>query len=412
MKMSGDSPGTASRMGKPDLRQALTILQQAIAAGHGVQVLSAVRTAPDSEHLLLHVETPDGAAHRVFTYLSPVGEPRYVDQLAGAFVRQRCRLAGETPPPVALFVARSLGPGARRRCQELGINYLATANRSYLISLGSYHYEREGDTVKPLRRRGGGELITRARVQAIRALLCRPAEEWDQVVLARRAGVSVSTVNGLVGMLVDRQYGERSGRGPRQKFRLTKARELLEEWAAYWPRVARVRHRYYARYSSVDQFAHRLAVIARAVHQSEVKGHVNARLWESPSSKPAEWQRALDQGLLRRVEPLALSGLSAASFIEEFVRYRTIEAYTAVDPSQLANSAEMRAVEDEPNVILIQPPDYGILAETVVERAIPIVCPAQLYVDLMAAGGRAASEAAPIIQRRALEAQETVRTAE
>jgi DNA-binding MarR family transcriptional regulator len=280
------------------------------------------------------------------------------------------------------------------------------ADRSYLIALGHYHFEREASAAARPRRAREGDLLTPARLRVIRALLCHPTRAWDQIALAQKTRVSVGTVNALVNRLVDRKYGERrggkEGKGPDQKFHLLQARELLDEWAEYWPRVTRLRHRYYARYGTVPQFAAELSRIAREIHDEEVSDHLTKRLWETPSTKSPEWRDALARGILENTAPFALTGLAAASFVEDFVRFTMIEAYATVDLDRLAQRAGLRAVEDEPNVVLIEPPDYGLLTETTTVGDVPIVCLAQLYVDLIAAGGRAAGEAAPLIRSIAL----------
>jgi hypothetical protein len=215
--------------------------------------------------------------------------------------------------------------------------------------------------------------------------------------LAAAAALSVSTINALVRRLEEEEYVERRGKGPTQTVHLLRPGDLLDSWAEYWRTVERVRHRYYGRYPSPDAA---MQALARA----------GQHLTDQPSLfSPGPSAAVQSEGGLpasSQPPPVAFTGLAGASRVAPYVAFSTVELYVSVQPTRLAGEADLRPADEGPNVILLEPPDRTVLQGSSIRQHLPVVCLAQLYVDLIAAGGRAASEAAPLIRPLVLQGQQ------
>jgi len=388
---------SSSRTGppvKPAIAAVLTRLQDIFRQAAAPLRVTATRSLDEARgHYLLAVSGSAGASHRIFLRIAASGEPRQVDIAHAAYQRYRRTTPECERPAAALLAAPDISDLARRRCDEQGLNYLDTANNSYHISLTPYYLERIGPVPTTFRKRKLGPLFSQPRIQAIRVLLCFPHREWHQKDLAAEAHLSTGTVNALVRRLEEEGYLLRDGKGPRQRSRLIRPGELLDAWAQHWRTVQRLRHRYYARFPSPDSLMQALVRAAR-----RVSGLPRPLTPEGPYPPAPKLPYVTSP-------PLAFTGLSAAHLVTPHVLFELVEAYTTLDPILIAQQARLHSVEDGANLVLLEPPDRTAFYQAGPRKRMPCVCLPQLYVDLVAAGGRASSEAAPELRPHILDPQ-------
>jgi DNA-binding MarR family transcriptional regulator len=241
----------------------------------------------------------------------------------------------------------------------------------------------------------------------IRALLNDPHRDWHQNALARESRISIGTVNALVDRLEREGFVRRVGVGRRhQILRLIRPGELLDRWADHWREVKRVRHRFFHRHSSPEQLMRELRAAATELYREGLLLGQQRILLPSPGDTSRLALTPASEFAGHKVEPVAYTGLAGAHLLHGHVSFAVIEAYVPIDAAVLARRLGMLAADEGPNVVLIAPPDEGIFHCTVHRAGLPVVCLPQLYVDLVAGGGRAQGEAAPRVREDLLKAGE------
>ena len=209
------------------------------------------------------------------------------------------------------------------------------------------------------------------RHRVLRALLSWPGRRWHQVELAEESDTSVFTVHGVIQHLLAEHYADEEGRGPQKVVFLECPGALLDAWVVFWRTSWR-------RSQQSSALFHGLGG-----GQGDLRGRIGAA--------------AAD---VRARVGLTLS--AGANCYGPYLRDEVVHAYVLGDLEALARAADLEPVASGANVILYPIAEEGLLYLTDELRdhvgpeqggpAAP-VCPAQLYLDMKAAGGRLAEQA-------------------
>jgi len=343
-------------------------LRRAQALKHGLVADAVVRLRTPSERATLIVE------------LSANPRLGAVREKALLLQYMLSESAGEETTVLAFLVPR-VTPALAGLLRELNVSYLDLAGGCRLQWPGLV-IERPGDPDRMREARSlsasptldPGQLFgPRApkRHRVLRAFLSWPRRRWHQVELARESGASVFTVHGVVEHLLAEHQADQEGRGPKKVVFLARPEELLNAWAPFW----RVRWR--RSQSTAGLF------FSLAVGQEDLRGQLTSAA--------------------ARVGARVGFTLSAgANCYGPYLRDDVAHAYVLGDMEALVNAADLETVASGANAILYPTTDEGMLYLTDELRAragmdgdtmAAPVCPAQLHLDMKAAGGRLAEQA-------------------
>ena len=209
------------------------------------------------------------------------------------------------------------------------------------------------------------------RHQVLRALLSWPGRRWHQVELAEESDTSVFTVHGVVQHLLAEHYADEEGRGPKKVVVLARPGALLDAWTPFW----RTSWRRYQRTTGL--------FYGLAGGQEGLRSRMESA--------------AADVGA--RVGFTLSAG---ANCYGPYLRDGVVHAYVLGDAGAPAGAADLEPVASGANVILYPTTEVGLLyltaelrtrADVAQSLAAAPVCPAQLYLDMKAAGGRLAEQA-------------------
>ena len=213
------------------------------------------------------------------------------------------------------------------------------------------------------------------RHRVLRVLLSYPGRKWHQNEIAQEAEVDASSqVHDTVRLLQREGLAHSEGAGPRKVVFLTRPGDLLEQWSRYWEDSWR-----------------------RAMRQ--------AGLFFSLSSDPSEIMGDLVAGANATGAEIGFTLAAGANRFRPLLRDDTVHAWVAGDIARLAQVADLEVVRRDPNVILLPARDKGLLylppnareSLHLPEQDGPQpVSPVQLYLDMRAAGGRYAEQAATL----------------
>ena len=274
--------------------------------------------------------------------------------------------------------------------REVGLNYFDLYGAAYLHWPG-LHLERlpQPDPVVPgvralLEAEEKGRSIEATGVfgtrpvlrhRVLRVLLSYPGRKWHQSEIAQEAGVDASSqVHDTVRLLQREGLADTEGAGPKKVVFLTRPGDLLEQWSRYWE----------------DSWK-------QAMRQ--------AGLFFALSPDPSEVMNDLLEAANTTGAEMGLTLATAANRLRPLLRDDTVHAWVVGDIARLAQVADLETVRRDPNVILLPARDKGLLYLSANEREslhLPEydgpqpVSPVQLYLDMRAAGGRYAEQAATL----------------
>lgn len=270
-------------------------------------------------------------------------------------------------------------------CRQVGVSYCDVFGAAWLKWPGLYIelspksepvVRIDAETLRLIEERVSGlprdvadVLAMRAprRQRVARVMLCHPQREWNQVDLAREAGVSAATVSKVVKVLVDGLLAEHHGRGPAKTVRLGAPGALLEEWARRWRLGRHGRWQYVALARSPDDARERLASAAE---------EAQARLGFTLAAGANQYGAYLRDDVVHAHLAGRLDELVGVAGLEPAMSGANVVLYGTLDPGVFYLPATARA-------------RLG-LRDEVAGRP---VCPVQLYLDMKAAGGRYAEQA-------------------
>ncbi len=289
--------------------------------------------------------------------------------------------AGGKETTALAFLVPRVTPSLARVLRELSVGYLDLAGACRLQWPGLV-IERPGDPIgtEALSSPSASPALDPAQVfgpraprrhRVLRALLSWPGRRWHQVELAEESLTSVFTVHGVVEHLLAEHQADQAGRGPEKVVFLVGPGELLSTWVPFWRvvwrRCQRTAGLFYGLAGGQEDLRGRL---------SSAAARVGARVGFTLSA--------------------------GANCYGPYLRDEVTHAYVLGDIEALGRTADLEAVAGGANVVLYPTTEEGLLylTDELRERAglerdaagAP-VCPAQLYLDMKAAGGRLAEQA-------------------
>jgi hypothetical protein len=385
--------GAAYKIRQEDLRPLLEETLKAVLADTSWDVV-AVRHKPYGDGLRIDAEVQVKSGGRTLSLEVGIIAELRVSQVREMVRRdaQQTRLERSPNTQPLLFVAEAPHSLAQE-LRESGTNYFDLYGGAYLRWPG-LHLERlprheplapgarelkarEPQKGRPIHTAGlfGTRPVRRHRV--LRALLSYPGRRWHQHELAAEVAVdSSSQVHDIIRYLQREGLVDSEGAGPRKVVFLTRPGDLLERWSLYWEESWREATRKAGQYYTLNLDPGRVMAELAAV-SVQTGGKVGFTL------------------------------AAGANLFRPLLRDETVHAWVVGEFAPIARAANLEAVPRNPNVILLPARDEGVLylpanarekiGQQLLESTRP-VSPVQLYLDMRAAGGRYAEQAATLRQ--------------
>lgn len=280
----------------------------------------------------------------------PIVQPSDIPRLIH---RLQEHLNAQTEPVYGVVAADFLSETSIQRIGNAGLGALDRSGNCRL-AFGSTYIERGGKPNLFRTFKESKSLFAHKAQRILRMLLSPPLRSWSGIELAEACGVSPGLVTVIRKALLDRELAV----GNLRSIRLKDPRNLLTQWAA----VDRWRER-----TQVLEFS---SVLSKDQIQQEL-----AREYEGSKLAFTQWTAAN----LRR--PATESAI--------------VSAYVREAPSDrfIKTSLLGRAVERNGNLRLVLPKDPGVFLAIQRIQGLPLVCDAQIWLDLQAAGNRAEEQA-------------------
>src|SRR5712691_9621270 len=163
-----------------------------------------------------------GQEHTLVVEVSSLGQPRQIRASVTRLNEIRRELPGAHPVAAAIYI----GPQSARILKSNNLGYLDLSGNCYL-ALENVLIEKEGKrnvrpSTRPLR-----SLFAPRATRVVRGLLAEPGRAWRLEELSRAAEVSLGHAHNVVKRLEELAWVERDDR---QRIRLTKPADLLENW--------------------------------------------------------------------------------------------------------------------------------------------------------------------------------------
>jgi hypothetical protein len=281
------------------------------------------------------------------------GQPRHARE--AALLLQH--FARQHPNAYPVFVAPYVSPASASICREYGVGY-ADLSGNCQLSFGPVYIERTSYPNAARAPRELRSLYSPKSERVLRVLLLDPRRWWRVQELASEANVSLGHVANVKRRLSEREWVESGTKG----FILREPGALLRDWRANF----RLRGR-----------RHELFSI-------EGRDRVERNLAKAAGQLGIGW---------------ALTQFSAAERFAPTVRGQRTSAYWLGDVEAVRRVAGLKAVASGSNVLLIVPHDEGVLYGVRKIKGVPVVSPAQAYLDLQAAGLRSEEAAEELLEQ-------------
>jgi hypothetical protein len=297
--------------------------------------------------------------HVLVLEVSSLGQPRQIRAAVTRLAEIRRELPGAYPVAAAVYI----GPQSARILRSNGFGYLDLSGNC-LIGLENVLIEKEGKrnvrpSTRPLR-----SLFAPRATRVVRALLTEPARAWKLEELAKAAAVSLGHGHNVVKRLEQVAWVERDDR---QRLRLTKPADLLENWAESYS------------YRDNERVSYTIPERVGRKFMTEL-----ARAAESGGRRYAF---TLNAGL---------------SLVAPQLRIPAVHCYLDGDPEPLVTAVGLRpATEADATVHLLTPHDPGVFYGLLEKGGLKVVCLPQLYADLVHYE-RKGSEQAEHLRREAM----------
>lgn len=337
----------------PKAREVLEGILRQVPGITGLEWANGTRAdAGAGADLALTIHAGESRVHVVIEFRKQ-GHPRQLRAAANQLESYRRRSA---PTAMAVVAAPFITPEGAAVCREEDIGFFDLAGNCRLV-FGGIFIERTGHP-NPFRGVAGAalpDLYAPRTERVLRVLLAKPDQPWKVAPLAKAAEVSLGTVSTARRLLLEHEWAREADGG----IVLTRAEELLKDWATVWPRRRTVTQGFVG-LDAVDVLERRLAQTARA---------------KFPDSR------------------LAVTGLAAASRHAPWVRYSRTQVYWTGDAVAFAAAAGLKPAESGANVQLIVPRDAGVFTGATEHDGVPVVSPLQTYLDLHREPARGAEAA-------------------
>ena len=296
-----------------------------------------------------------------------VGHPKQVRETA-FWLKRSIERTQSNRKVYPIFIAPYLSPEASSICEEEGIGYLDLSGNCHL-AFGGVYIDIQGQPNQFKDDRTLKSLYSPKAERILRVMLANPIRPWKVQELADECGVSLGLVSKVRNLMLEREWAKDSGDG----VEVFNPETVLRIW-----QTERPRNRDHLReYFTLDRPGPFEEKISSSVAALGLKG--------------------------------ALTGLAAAARLAPMSRY--LKTWVLVeDIDAFAESLELKRVNTGANVVLIQPADAGLFYGIRQVGSIPVVCPVQVYLDLIAGGGRW-EEAADALLNQVIKKEWTRKTA-
>jgi hypothetical protein len=255
-----------------------------------------------------------------------------------------------------MAVAVYIGPQSARILKANSFGYLDLSGNCY-IALENVLIEKEGKrnvrpSTRPLR-----SLFAPRATRVVRVLLTDPARAWKLEELAKAAAVSLGHSHNVVKRLEQLAWVERDDR---QRIRLTKPADLLENWG--------------------ESYTYRDNEISSYFGPERVSRKFMTDVARAAEAAGRRYAFTLNAGVSLVVAP--------------HLRIPAVHCYLEGDPAPVVAALGLRPATDaEGTLHLLSPYDPGVLHGTLEKGGLAVTCLPQLYVDLLHYERRGAEQA-------------------
>ena len=303
--------------------------------------------------MVVEVSGKDRKKYTLLVEIRSNGQPRIIRDAAA----QLAMCKSKYPNPYGIVVAPYVSEESAAICKNAGVGYLDLKGNCYL-SFDSVYIDRTG-VPNDSERRDLRSMYSPKAERVLRVLLKDASKSWKLKELARSAGVSLGHASNVKARLEQGEFLDTGSDG----IKITRPKELLEEWAKNY-----------------------------SLRRSEIR-----RFW-SPL-KSAELEAELFAYVRKEALQCALTGFSAGAIYAPMVLQPRLFAYCSGDLNKLAEALRLKTVESGENVQFIAPYDDGVFIDSRELHGKLLVSPAQAYLDLVAMGGRGAEAAKSIMEQ-------------
>ncbi|MEK7764992.1 MAG: type IV toxin-antitoxin system AbiEi family antitoxin, partial [bacterium] len=264
------------------------------------------------------------------------------------------KAARKFPGAHPVLAADHLSEGARRELQERGIGFVDGAG-NVRIKFGTVLIDRQilPPVARPRVQRPLDRLVSRKYARVLRVLLEHHDRPWGVRELSQEAGISFRHAWVALDRLAEEGWVEKK----RGQNRLAAPGTLLDFWAGRYPWKRHQSHRFYAPVRSFDDLLERLSVLQDGT-------------------------------------TYALTGPAGSMLVAPFVTFAVHYLYSGAGLEPFQRALDLRPVETGgANIVIVEPDDPGVFYGVRDIRGYPVACNTQLYLDLMALGGRGKDQA-------------------
>jgi len=287
-----------------------------------------------------------------------IGEPRIVERA----ITQLRTVANALPESYPMFAAPYISERARELCRANGIGYVDLAGDAFL-QFGPVLIDRVGPRSETLERRGLRSLLAPKATRVLRTVLQSPNQPKTLTEIAQKCSMSIAGVYLVVDLLQSKGFVERDAQ---KRVTVPQPRSLLLEWAKAWNIERNRERRYFSFVKAPEQ------VIGRIADASRETG-----------------------------TEYAFTGMAGASLVAPFVRFEDVWAYVKGDQASIVKAMDLRPVSSGANVVLMEPYDVGVFADSRAIDGKQVVSDVQLIVDLYTNPARGLEQAEYIMNRSA-----------
>jgi hypothetical protein len=289
--------------------------------------------------------------HSLVLEVCSLGQPRQIRAAVTRLIELRRELLGTYPMAAAVYI----GPQSARILKSNNLGYIDLSGNCYL-ALDNVHIEKEGKrnirpSTRPLR-----SLFAPRATRVVRVLLAEPARAWKLEELARAAEVSLGHSHNVIQRLEELAWVEHDDR---QRIRLAKPADLLENWA--------------------ESYTYRENEISSYFVPARVTRTFMADVARAATVAGQRYAFSLNAGL---------------SLVAPKTRTPVVHCYLEGDPTPVVTALGLRpTTEGEGGLHLLTPYDPGVFHGALEKAGLKVVCLPQLYVDLLHYERRGAEQA-------------------
>ncbi|HSE93887.1 MAG TPA: hypothetical protein VLF19_11325 [Methylomirabilota bacterium] len=280
--------------------------------------------------------------HTLVLEVCSLGQPRQIR----AAVTRLGEIRREMPNAYPLAVAVYIGPQSARILKNNNLGYLDLSGNCY-VALENVLIEKEGKrnvrpSTRPLR-----SLFAPRATRVVRVLLAEPARVFKLEELAKAATVSLGHAHNVVKRLEELAWVERDDR---QRIRLTKPADLLENWG--------------------ESYTYRDNEIFSYFAPERVSRKFTTDVARAAEATGRRYAFTLNAG--------------ASLVVAAHLRVPAVHCYLEGDPAPVAAALGLRpATEAEGSLHLLGPYDPGVFHGALEKGGLKVTCLPQLYVDLL-----------------------------